>query len=224
MKKFLSQILKPALAITAFFLLIYSCAEHGLVSDQPVSDDGANTVATEDAPGAPSGAFSKSVGARIDKEKGERWIANHTRLNGSSNQLFISSEAIKEILAQPGCAGVSLYYAVDAENTLHIIPIGKTDAGVSLVPDVMITSDTTVTWNAAAKMISAYSGEVRSHFFGANTFDRLFQNENCSAIRITLAVNDEGKPQLLLSDAGDVSPDGYEDVSNPCPPYCGTKD
>lgn len=213
MKNSLSKTLPPATCIVAF-LIIYACTDRGLTSGEKLSG---TDVPSDQAAVGLTRSFDKTVGGRIDGKLGDRWIANHIRQHGFVREQVVNGDIIKNILDQSGCVGISLYYAVDTNRTLVIIPVGKTETGASLVPEWMPAGDGTVSWRTATEMISAYSGTVRSHFFGANTFNRLF-DEGCRSIRLSHALNDSGAEQVLLSDAEDPTPENYEDMSNPCPP------
>jgi hypothetical protein len=67
---------------------------------------------------------------------------------------------------------------------------------------------------------------VQSHFFGQNTFQRLWVNGNADLV-ITFALDDNNNPQLLLAVATPTGASGkvsaqskFEDASAACPPAC----
>lgn len=68
---------------------------------------------------------------------------------------------------------------------------------------------------------------VKSHFFGADVFERLLKQKEVVGISIFYAQNDEGVPQLLLvgmNEDGNLltneGQEGFIDASSFCPPMC----
>jgi hypothetical protein len=167
------------------------------------------------------GVFNETVGKPIDRSTALRWIGNFTNANPKAARAYvIDASAIKEIMANAACTGISLHYATDAQGSLHILPIGVDRNGKMLPTQTIPTQNGRIDWLTSQKWINNYTGYIRSHFFGTMTFTRLLVSQQASQIRISFATNDAGTPQLLLSDVGDLTPDGYEDASQPCPPYC----
>jgi hypothetical protein len=134
-------------------------------------------------------------------------------------EYLISVEAIEQILSNTSCAGISLHYATDPNGALHILPIGVDSNGKMMITQNIATPSGVVEWQTAQQWINNYTGYIRSHFFGTLTFSRLLAQQP-TQLRATLALNDVGAPQLLLTNASAITPAGYEDASQPCPPYC----
>ena len=95
---------------------------------------------------------------------------------------------------------------------MPIFPSAVDSAG-RLLTDVAAPAD-------ARRFIDQYSGTVKSHFFGSDTYTRLLDEGRCEAVRATLALDDALAPQLLLSDAAEKEPRVYEDESAVCPTIC----
>ncbi len=72
----------------------------------------------------------------------------------------------------------------------------------------------------ARRFIGRYTGTVKSHFYGRNTFTRLLDERRSEAVRATQAFDEDRAPQLLLSDAAEKEPRVYEDASFPCRSAC----
>jgi hypothetical protein len=76
---------------------------------------------------------------------------------------------------------------------------------------------------------------VFSHYFGRDSFRRLFSNPNCMGVTVNYALDGNGRQQLILVGVdgnGNILADpsqtalqsdfsnSYEDASRPCPPFC----
>lgn len=206
------------LTIILFSLLAwsYSCTEQGLTKDSNANTDSDLNLALSDS----STPFVKGTGASIDKSVGERWIDNYKKAGNAETHFTVDARVFERMLREENSVGVSLQYAVDTSGVVQLIMMGVAEGGTLLKNTLATTAEAELTWSLASEMMNAHTGSVRAHFFGANSFLRLF-NKGCTAVRLSLALNDSGTPQILLSDAGDPSPDGFEDASSLCPPHCG---
>lgn len=167
--------------------------------------------------------FNASVGAPIDGSLGRRWITNFVnKANGGRLEYFMLVRDLQKILAQKGCIGICLYYAKNNRDELVVLPIGLSEKGILMQNEWIDTEDGQIDWATAQSWINTYKGEIKARFFGRNTFERLTKNAECKVIRVSYALDDIGKPQLLLADAGNSDPLVYEDASRPCPPFCPT--
>ena len=168
--------------------------------------------------------FNKTVGAPIDNQTGLRWIKNFTNANPSnvSAGYIIQASTLKGILSNSSCVGICLYYGVDNSGQVIIIPVGINTSGKVIAQSVAIQSST-VNWQTAQQLIDNYSGKIKAHFFGSNTFNRLLTDQNSPSIRILPALDDSGNPQLLMSNVSVFNPTSYEDDSIVCPPICPPK-
>jgi hypothetical protein len=167
--------------------------------------------------------FNRNVGAPIDQQKGLRWKKKFASVKptNAATDYFLKASTLKETLNTNNCVGISLFYAIDAAGKLMIVPMGI-DANGKAIATQSISLEPSIDWQTAWTCINRYDGKVKAHFFGTETYNRLLVGEAASLIRISLALNDEGAPQLLLSNASVANPTAYEDMSTPCPPICSS--
>lgn len=220
-----SNLKKAALAIAV--AMAYSC------SDQVIPVETAQrTVATEgtaagNARKGDTSPFNVAVGAPIEGATGERWITNYTKDYASPAKTYtIEAGALNKILCDKKCVGISLAYAQDFQNKLHVLPMGVNGEGRIISSRSVSTQNGDISWKTAKNWISNYTGPVQSHFFGQNTFQRLWANGNADVI-VTFALDDNNNPQLLLAVAPPANASGkvsaksnFEDASAACPPAC----
>jgi len=170
-----------------------------------------------------TGVFNEAVGKPIDRSTALRWIDNFIKANPKATREYvIDASALKEIMANALCTGISLNYATDSLGALHILPIGLDRDGKVLPMQTIATQAGKIDWQTSRQWIGNYTGYIRSHFFGTMTFKRLLVDQRSSFVRVSLALNDIGSPQLLLSNASIASPSSFEDMSTPCPPVCSS--
>lgn len=172
-----------------------------------------NEAAQSRAGAVQTSVYRVDVGAPIDGTTGRRWLENYRRTTGNEPGSYtIASSTLRRLLAMPESVGISMQFGTDDAGGLHIFPSAVDNAGRILAVTVA-SADT-------RRFIGQYTGVVKSHFFGRNTFMRLLDEEHCEAVRATLALDDGLAPQLLLSDAGQKEPRVYEDASYPCLSSC----
>jgi len=139
---------------------------------------------------------------------------------GLASEYVVPVSILKSILGSTSCVGVVFYYAIDDLKELHIIPIGVDRAGKVIAWKSLTFGNTNINWQTAWQWINNYSGSPRSHFFGSQILIATYlQVKN---VRMSLALNDAGTAQLLLSDADTATPLKYGDESGSCPPFCAT--
>lgn len=156
---------------------------------------------------APS-SFHAGVGAPIDAALGARWIENHRQTTESEVASYlIEAATLRQFLELPGCVGIGLYHAVDDSGQPRLFPIGVDSEGRAIAGATVPVE--------ARRSIRRYVGPARYHFFGRNTFHRLLDEQGVALVRATPALDEQGAPQLLLSDAAETEPSSYEDVSMP---------
>jgi|GEM_PF-3225935 len=184
-----------------------------------------NTLATTQSP------FNKTVGSPINRETALRWMENLTNTDSkvANTEYFIQAGPIKSLLSNTECVGISLFYAIDDSEKLHIIPMGINSSGKVIDSRTVTIQSGPLTWQTtwtqtAWKWINNYKGTIKAHYFGATTFNRLILEQKSTTIRVSFAANDSGAPQLLLSNASITNPVFYEDASITCPPYCPSLD
>ena len=210
-----------ALAASIIFVLIDSCSDQRMSQADPSPIQSSQSAATS-ASASTVGAFNEYVGKPIDRSTALRWIDNFVKANPrATREYVIDASVLKEIMADASCTGISLNYATDGNGSLHILPIGLNRDGKILPMQTISTRSGKIDWRTSQEWISNYAGYIRSHFFGTMTFTRLLDEQRSSQVRVSLALNDAGAPQLLLSNASEISPSLYEDKSSPCPPVCG---
>ena len=178
--------------------------------------------------------FDKTVGQQISLDIATHWMelydqnASSQRSDGSSYS--ITADHLKAIIPYASDAGLAFHHAIDDAGTYHIliIPVATSllfDAPVLLDANTntVIDESTARAWTDNYK--DANPDKIWYHFFGLDIFSEITQS-SFSYFDIEPAVNDEGKPQLLLL----VWPDGTSngrteaasptvyDFSSPCPP------
>jgi hypothetical protein len=220
-----------ALKITFAVMAIscFACVEQNV----PVKDESttvtssSGSVSGDAARSGESNQFNNTVGAPIEYTLGQRWIENYeSPCADKSGSYTINATSLKAVLGNGSPVGVSLVYALDFQKRLHILPIGIDSKGKRIKPNVVYTQHGNISWKTAQQWISNYTGSVQSHFFGQNTFSRLWAN-GTSDILIAFAADDNNNPQLLLStksaaasNGKTAAKSGFEDASSPCPPVC----
>ncbi|GHN00521.1 hypothetical protein WSM22_20100 [Cytophagales bacterium WSM2-2] len=205
--------------VIVFVIATDSCTEQKLTVSSSPSVSPVNTTATSSTNVQPH--FNKSVGAPISREIAMRWMANYKTKTGATAEYFIKAGDLQKILADNNCIGISLHYATDTRGQLVIIPIGI-DADGKLMKASTVANE--LSWTTAWQWIDNYRGEMKSHFFGMQTFARLLTEQKATLVRASLAKDDKGQQQLLLSNASNADPDDYEDESRKCPPQCPNQD
>jgi hypothetical protein len=216
----IANLLRSTFSVVALLLLVDACTEQKITTTPKEVAPELSTQQTGQAATTLS-AFNKSVGSQIDRATALQWMANFAKANSNASvtEHYIQADVFKRIISNSTCVGVSLQYSFDDSGQLHIIPIGIDGNGKKIVNLGIDIGDFTIDWQTQQRWIANYTGKVRSHFFGAHTFTRLLVAQ-VQIVRITLALDDEGNPQLLLSDASSAEPSSYEDKSYPCPPVC----
>lgn len=210
-------------------LSVYACNKNEVSSSRDTGKlAGANTTSAITATTNPFNVF---VGAPVDVITGNKWIDNYKLSNrGLSKEYLMAAADLKSILSDPNCVGICLYFAIDDNQTPHLLPIGVNSKGIIMKTKQINTSLGPIYWGTALKWIANDLGAIDARFFGRNTFNRLFNTPNCLNIRAISAEDDQHKPQLLLANAAydyykmDSKIAGqflYEDDSSPCPPVCG---
>ena len=207
-------------ALLMIVIMINSCSEQAMES----GDTQTNSVTTDESNITNdfriANYFTKTTGAPIDREKANQWIRNYALVNGQGFEYQVKAEALKEILSRTNCNGISFRYGLNADNQLHIIPVGVDNTGTEMKSDRVTTAEGHISWELSKEYTNRYWGTVRAHYFGANTFERLFKSNDCKIIRITLALDESNNPQLLLSDFAQADSNSLEDDSIACPPVC----
>lgn len=195
--------------------ILAACADPRLESKSDAVVAKTNVDATTNETASPT-FFSSTVGAPIDRLTAVTWMDNFASKNpGAIAEYFISTTALKKMINDKSCVGVSLCYAIDDQGKLQIFPVGVDVLGRRMTAN--FTNATSISWSTASQWISNYNGTVRSHFFGSKIVNSLLTGP---MVRVSRAIDDSGSSQLLLSNASDPVPADYDDRSQPCPPGC----
>lgn len=220
-----SNLKKAALVIAV--AMAYSCSDQVIPVETAQSAIVTDDTSTSNARKGDASPFNVATGAPIEYVTGERWIDNYTKEYSSQSKTYsIKASALNKILASKKCVGVSFAYALDFQKRLHVLPRGVDSNGKLISSKLVYTQYGDISWKTANCWIANYTGPVQSHFFGQNTFQRLWDNGNAD-VTVTFAVDDNNNPQLLLSvesagsnAAKSATKSGREDASAACPPAC----
>lgn len=191
-------------------------------------------------PQVPSHILYRSIGERIPLETGLRWMELYRKKTGQSRQggspyLLPQHNFSAMMNSVPDAVGVAFHYALDDNGTQHIlaVPVGPTlnlwpESSSRMILDAntgeAIDEPTAQAW--AHNFETANPVAIWFHFFGEEIFDEIMALSYFQEMEIEQALNDAGKPQLLLwvwnqgqttgRTAGE--PGSVYDASNPCPP------
>jgi len=220
-----SNLKKAAFAIVV--AMAYSCSEQAIPVETSQSTAVRSSTSADNARTGNTNTFNVAVGAPIEETTGERWINNYTKdAAGQGKTYTIKASALNKILCDKNCVGISLAYAQDKQKGIHVLPMGVDGDGRIISAKSVYTQNGDISWKTAKSWITNYTGPVQSHFFGQNTFQRLWANGNADVV-ITFALDDNNNPQLLLAVATPTSNSGkvssksnFEDASAACPPAC----
>lgn len=214
------KLFRSTILVLALLVLVHSCTDQKITSSPPSATPALPLdVTNQSATALP--AFNKTIGSPIDRATALRWMTNFAKVNPQTSvtEHFIQATVLKRIISNSACVGISLHYSLDGLGQLHIIPAGIDGTGKMIANIGMDLGGLTIDWPTQLQWMTNYTGNVRSHFFGALTFTRLLTSQ-VQIVRVTLALDDSGNPQLLLSNASASDPNNYEDASSPCPPVC----
>ncbi len=215
MKRILRSI--GVLTVSSLLIISQACKKQNLVSEALSTTEGNNNnLAPIGTIGLPN-PFNKSVGAAIEGSLGDKWIANYNATYGTSKSCTLNPEYLSSLVSKANCVGIALYYGLDNKNIEQLLPIGIDVNGNTMKTTNVTTSGGTVTWTQAWQWIAKHSGAVNAHFFGCNTFIRLnISSSSCKSIVADFAVDDKGKPQVLLTNPWVMNAEKqYEDRSHP---------
>jgi hypothetical protein len=211
------------IVLPCFLIALLSCAEHGIETDQEKisSVDNASSSVSAASSIGKDNPFKKTVGGPVTQSITARWIDNYKKQHGLAKTYSINPEKLTNILSMPSCNGISMHYARDEKFNLHILPIGVDASGKIMATENVATENGDIDWATAQQWINNYSGLARSHFFGANTFERLIHQQEGITVFAELALDDKMAPVILLSnDKTTTTGNDKQDVSAVCPPAC----
>jgi len=220
-----SNLKRAALAIA--IAMAYSCSEQAIPVETAQSTVVTDGTAASNARKGDTSPFNAATGAPIENVTGDRWIDNYAKdYSNQSKTYSVKASALNKILTSEKCVGVSFAYALDFQKRLHVLPRGVNSDGRLISSKLVYTQYGDISWKTANRWIANYTGSVQSHFFGQNTFQRLWVNGNAD-VTVTFAIDDKNNPQLLLSvehagsgSAKSAAQSSREDASAACPPAC----
>lgn len=80
-------------------------------------------------------ALTGKEGGPIERADARRWTANYRASGtGKTNSHLFGAETVKQLLEQPGCVGLRLYYALNDEGQQQMLLVA-TDAEGSDLPE-----------------------------------------------------------------------------------------
>jgi hypothetical protein len=217
MKKNVVTVISYLVVAVTAIPFIYACTQHELSPGAAVSEPA--VAATGDNGNASQPYFHKGVGAPIDGALGRKWVANYEKAVGHGDVYTIAASEL-QLLLDRGAIGISLHYALDDMKQLHVLPMGVDAKGNIMKATSVPTITGSVDWATAQQWIGHHTGEIRAHFFGADVYVRLLKELKGDAVTTTLALNDSGALQLLMSDAAVDNPENVYDASWVCPTVC----
>src|SRR6267154_3970598 len=130
------------MACAVLFSIAVSCAD-GPTTETPVKKTGGKLSYSPLPPGpAITGySFDGTEGDPLSLMKAKQWAAHYRDKNpGSTQAHFFGLEIIKQILAEPGCVGIRMYYAIDDNGRKQILLVGASANGDNLLPSTSASS------------------------------------------------------------------------------------
>jgi hypothetical protein len=80
-------------------------------------------------------AFSSEVSEVISEYESKQWIANHSQAKPSGLIAhFFGHQIITQILSEPGCLGIRMYYAINDSGIPQVLLVGVNAMGQNLLP------------------------------------------------------------------------------------------
>jgi hypothetical protein len=178
--------------------------------------------------------FDKSIGKEIPYSVAQRWMNNLTlnvgRVSGAAAS--VTTKQVTSLITED-VYGLAFHHTLDNRGAYHLVVVPASDTELDWRGNVLdattgqlISGATATSW--ASNYATAHSSEIQYHFFGANVFNEIEAvSSEASHVDIEPALNDEGKPQLLLLvwKNNGVTYGRTEaetlmvfDASSPCPP------
>src|SRR5258706_16421560 len=197
--------------------LTMSCGENSSVV-QPVST---STNGQKNGARIFNYTFNGTEGDPISLDTSKNWVNNYVASNPLGiKAYFFGNAVLKSILAQSGCMGVRIYYAIDDSVNQQLLLIGADGNGNDLLPTLGIsgkvsavtlnggqdsfngTEGSSISAEIAKSWIANYGNNnplrIQGHFFGFEIINQILAESGCIGIRIYYALNALGIQQLLL--------------------------
>ena len=81
-------------------------------------------------------AFDGNEGKSVTLEQAKRWTKRYRDENpGAVKAHFYGCEKIQEILKEPGCMGIRIYYGIDEEGKKKLVLVGATKDQNNILPE-----------------------------------------------------------------------------------------
>lgn len=118
-------------------LMAFSCVEEPetITLQRPSSKTGKQVTAPGPNGRIDSYTFKGDEGGPLPLETATQWIRNYR--DGNPDQLqahFFGNEIIKQLLAEEGCVGIRIYYALDENGQRQLLLVGTDSKGEDLLP------------------------------------------------------------------------------------------
>jgi len=202
--------------------LTMSCGENSSVV-QPVSSGANSQTKSANMNGARifNYTFNGTEGDPISLDTSKNWVNNYVASNPlGTKAYFFGSAVLKNILAQSGCMGIRIYYAIEDSGNQQLLLIGADVNGNDLLPTVGIsgkvsavtlsggqdsfngTEGSSISAEITKSWIANYGNKsplsIQAHFFGFEIINQILAESGCMGIRIYYALNALSIQQLLL--------------------------
>src|SRR5690348_15368296 len=97
--------------VMSVVFVVFSCSDQQMSQREPSPAQPSGSDATTESVSV-AGVFSESVGKPIDRSVALRWMDNFTKANpNATKEYVIDASALKEIMSNTSCSGISLNYA-----------------------------------------------------------------------------------------------------------------
>lgn len=131
---------KVSILLLVGITVIFSC-EEGMNFESPANKtlNGVSPGATDDVmPLITDYTFTGQEGDPISLETAQRWTENFSANYPTGTKAhFFGFEILKQLLAEDGCVGIRMYYAIDDEGKRQLILVGVNSNGDNLLPASM---------------------------------------------------------------------------------------
>jgi hypothetical protein len=79
--------------------------------------------------------YDGSDGSRIDLSTARQWAQNYRTANPNDTEShYFGRNVLDQILAQPGCTGIRIYYAMNDKKEKELLILGVDNKGDNMLP------------------------------------------------------------------------------------------
>ena len=140
--------------------------------------------------------YSGSEGRFVSPSNSRKWVANFQRNNpGHTHAFYFGSELFENLLKEPGCVGIRVYYAQDDAGNPKMVLMGVDSDGNNII-----------------------KRQIK------NPPHLCMSNDSRSTDLGPIVTGPGGTESATMGPGGDEDDDsdsGIFDNGKPCPPYCG---